>query len=161
MRLALLLLLPAAGLFAEFLEIRMDVRNMDCLTCVQTMETGLKKIRGVEKVTVGPQSSVEFILVPGNKLTLERFRDAIKGVGFTPGAAQVIVRGKPATAEGQWKFEVEGLAKAYNLSAPHNDTIKALAALNGKLITVKAVSAPPPDPRTMPSLDVDSVVDPK
>lgn len=158
---ALLLLLTAAGVSAEFLEIRMEVRNMDCVTCVQTMETGLKKIRGVEKVTVGPQNSVEFILIPGNKLTLERFRDAIKGVGFTPGAAHVIVRGKPSTAEGQWKFDVEGISKTYNLSAPHNETIKTLSLHNGKLITVKAVSAPPPDPRTMPSLDVDSVVDPK
>ena len=59
MRLAPLLLLTAAALPAEFLEIRMEVRNMDCLTCVQTMETGLKKIRGVEKVTVGPQNSVD------------------------------------------------------------------------------------------------------
>lgn len=161
MRLALLALLSTAGLFAEFLEVRMEVRNMDCVTCVQTMETGLKKIRGVEKVTVGPQNSVEFILVPGNKLTLERFRDAIKGVGFTPGSAQVVVRGKPLTGEGQWRFEVDGIAKIYNLAASHNDTIKAISTHNGKLITVKAVSAPPPDPRTMPSLDVDSVVDPR
>lgn len=161
MRLALLVLLTAASLPAEFLEVRLDVRNMDCVTCVQTLELGLKKIRGVEKVTVGPQNSVEFVLIPGNKLTLERFRDAIKGVGFTPGAAHVIVRGKPVTAEGQWRFEVDGIAKIYNLSAAHENTIKSLRATDGKLITVKAVSAPPPDPRTMPSLDVDSVVDPR
>ena len=161
MRLALLVLLTAVSLPAEFLEVRLEVRNMDCLTCVQSLETGLKKVRGVEKVTVGPQNSVEFILIPGNKLTLERFRDAIKGVGFTPGSADVIVRGKPVTAEGQWRFEVDGLSKVYNLSAAHENTIKALRATDGKLVTIKAVSAMPPDPRTMPSLVVDSVVEPR
>lgn len=157
----LLLLLAAASLPAEFLHVRMEISNMDCLTCVQTLELGLKKIRGVEKVTVGPQNNAEFALVPGNKLTLERLRDVIKGVGFTPRSAFVVVKGKPVTAEGQWRFEVDGIAKTYNLSAPNNDTIRAIRARDGQLITVKGVSAPPPDPRTMPSLEIDSVVEPR
>ncbi len=161
MRLVLILLAAAASLPAEFLLVRMDIANMDCLTCVQTLEMGLKKIRGVEKVTVGPQNNAEFVLHPGNKVTLERLRDAIKGVGFTPQSAFVTVKGKPVTAEGKWRFEVDGIDKTYNLSAPSTDTIRAMRARDGQTITVKAVSAPPPDPRTMPSLDVDSVVEPR
>ena len=161
MRLLALLVLAAASLPAEFLRVRMEIANMDCLTCVQSLEMGLKKIRGVEKVTVGPQNSAEFILQPGNKVTLERLRDAIKGVGFTPNTAHVTVKGKPVTGEGQWRFEVDGIAKVYNLSAPHNDTILAIRGRDGQTITVKAASAPPPDPRTMPSLVVESVVDPR
>jgi len=161
MRLVLLLLAAAASLPAEFLHVRMEIANMDCLTCVQTLELGLKKIRGVEKVTVGPQNSAEFVLLPGNKVTLERLRDAIKGVGFTPKSAHVTVKGKPVTAEGQWRFEVAGIEKVYNLSAPSNETVRSIRARDGQIITVKAISAPPPDPRTMPSLDVDSVVEPR
>ncbi|MBI2689827.1 MAG: heavy-metal-associated domain-containing protein [Acidobacteria bacterium] len=161
MRLVWLTLLTAAGLSAEFLEVRLEVANMDCATCVQTMQTGLKRIRGVEKVNVGPQNSVEFILQPGNKLTLERLRDAIKGVGFTPREAQVVVRGKPVTAEGKWRFEVDGIAKTYNLSSASESTIRSLRGRDGQVITVKAISPLPPDPRTMPSLAVDSVVDAK
>jgi copper chaperone CopZ len=161
MRIVLLLLLAAGSLSAEFLEVRIEISNMDCVTCVQTLELGLKKIRGVEKVTVGPLNSAEFLLVPGNKVTLERLRDAIKGVGFTPRSAFVLVKGKPVTAEGQWRFEVDGIAKIYNLSAAGNHTILAIRARDGQTITVKAVSPPPPDPRTMPSLHVDSVVEPR
>ncbi|MFN0102747.1 MAG: heavy-metal-associated domain-containing protein [Bryobacteraceae bacterium] len=161
MRLVPLLLLAASSLSAEFLQARIEIGNMDCVTCVQSLEMGLKKIRGVEKVTVGPQNSADFVLQPGNKVTLERLRDAIKGVGFTPNTAHVIVRGKPVTAEGQWRFEVDGIAKTYNLSTPSNDTVRAIRARDGQVITVKAVSPPPPDPRTMPSLAVDSVVEPR
>jgi copper chaperone CopZ len=161
MRLLALLLLAAASLPAEFLQVRIEVANMDCLTCVQSLEMGLKKIRGVEKVTVGPQNSADFTLLPGNKVTLERLRDAIKAVGFTPNTAHVTVKGKPLTGEGLWRFEVDGLAKIYTLSAPSNETIGAIRARDGNTITVKAVSPPPPDPRTTPSLVVDSVVDPR
>ena len=126
MRMVLLLMLAAISLSAEFLHVRMDIRDMDCLTCVQSLEMGLKKIRGVEKVTVGPQNSAEFILQPGNKVTLERLRDAIKGVGFTPASAHVLVKGKPVTASGQWRFEVDGIAKTYNLAVPSNDTIRQI-----------------------------------
>lgn len=161
MRIVLILLAAAATLPAEFLQVRMEITNMDCLTCVQTLEQGLKKMRGVEKVTVGPQNSAEFILLPGNKVTLEVLRDAIKGVGFTPKSAFVTVKGKPVTSEGQWRFQVDGIAKIYNLAAPSNDTIRSIRALDGKIITIKGVSAPPPDPRTMPSLEVESVVEPR
>jgi len=161
MRILVILLAAAASLPAEFLQVRMEIANMDCLSCVQTLELGLKKIRGVEKVTIGPQNSAEFFLQPGNKVTLERLRDAIKGVGFTPKSAVVLVKGKPVTAEGQWRFEVDGIDKTYNLSAPSNDTIRAIRARDGQVITVNATSPPPPDPRTMPSLEVGSVVEPR
>ena len=161
MRMVLLLLAAAATLPAEFIQVRIEISQMDCLTCVQTLEQGLKKMKGVEKVVVGPQNSAEFNLQPGNKVTLERLRDAIKGVGFTPRNAYVTVKGRPLTGEGQWRFEVDGIDKVYNLAAPSNDTIRAIRALDGKAIVVKGVSAPPPDPRTMPSLEVESVVEPR
>lgn len=161
MRLVLLLAMMAAPLCAEFLTVRMEVSNMDCATCVQSLEMGLKRIRGVEKVTVGPQNSVDFVLQAGNKVTLERLRDAIKGVGFTPGTAHVVAKGKALTSEGQWRFEVDVLAKVYNLAATSTETIQALRAKDGTPITVKAKSPAPPDPRTMPSLDVELLVEGK
>jgi copper chaperone CopZ len=159
MRLVLLLLLAAASLPAEFLEVRIEVGNMDCVTCVQSLQVSLRKIRGVEKINITPQGEAEFSLLPGNKVTLERLRDAIKGVGFTPKGAHVVARGKAITAEGKWRFEVDGIAKTYNLAASHDATIRAIRARDGQIITVKAFSAPPPDPRTEPSFDVESLVE--
>ena len=160
MRLVALLAAAALSMRAEFLQVRLEVSKMDCATCVQTMESGLKKIKGVEKVEVAV-NEVAFTLLPGNKITLERLRDQIKGVGFTPGTAHVVVKGKPVTNEGQWRFEVDLLGKTYNLAAKMGTTIQALRAKDGALITVKAASPAPPDPRTMPSLDVEEVVEGK
>lgn len=145
---------------AEFLQVRLEVAKMDCATCVQSMESGLKRIKGVEKVEVAV-NAVSFTLQPGNKITLERLRDQIKGVGFTPGTAEVVVKGKPVTNEGQWRFEVDLLGKTYNLAAKLGETIQTLRAKDGAVITVKASSPAPPDPRTIPSLDVEAVVEGK
>lgn len=159
MRIALLAVFAAATLSAEFLEIRLDVKDMDCASCAQSMETSLKRIRGVEKVAIVSPTQVEFLLANGNKHTLERFRDAIKGVGFTPLGAKVVVRGKAITAQGQWRFEVEGIGKSYTLAASQAETIQALRAKDGQIITVRAVSPLPPDPHTTPALNVDSLVE--
>lgn len=161
MRLLILLFAVAASLSAEFFEVRLEVGNMDCVTCVQSLQASLKRIRGVDKINITERGVAEFTLSPGNKVTLERLRDAIKGVGFTPKGAHVIARGKPLTAEGKWRFEVDLIAKTYNLAAAQESTIKALRARDGQLVTVKAFSPPPPDPRTDPSFDVEAVVDAK
>lgn len=159
MRIALLGIFAAATLSAEFLEIRMEVRDMDCASCAQSMETSLKRMRGVEKVSIVSPTQVEFLLATGNKHTLERFRDAIKGVGFTPMNAKVVVRGKAITAQGQWRFEVDGIGKSYSLAASQTETIQALRKKDGQTITVRAISPLPPDPHTTPSLNVDSLVE--
>lgn len=156
MRFAPIFLLCAAPLAAEFLSVRLEVSDMDCASCVQSLESGLKRIRGVEKVTLSQQSGAEMTLQPGNKLTLERLRDAIKGVGFTPKTAHVKVKGTPTTDAGQWRFAVDLTNQSFNLTASGADTLKALQQHSGKIVTMEAVSPVPPDPRTTPTLDAKS-----
>ncbi|MBM3755994.1 MAG: heavy-metal-associated domain-containing protein [Acidobacteria bacterium] len=150
-------LLTASPLAAEFLAVRLEVSDMDCASCAQSLESGLKRIRGVEKVTLSQQNGAEMILQPGNKLTLERLRDAIKGVGFTPKTAHVKVKGTPVTDAGQWRFTVELTGQQFNLTASGADTLKTLQQNSGKIIVVDAIAPVPPDPRTTPSLDVRAI----
>ena len=157
MRFAPIFLLCAAPLAAEFLSVRLEVSDMDCASCVQSLESGLKRIRGVEKVTLSQQSGAEMTLQPGNKLTLERLRDAIKGVGFTPKTAHVKVKGTPTTDAGQWRFTVDLTSQSFNLTASGADTLKAFQQNSGKVVTIEAVSPVPPDPRTTPTLDAKSL----
>ncbi|MBM3783907.1 MAG: heavy-metal-associated domain-containing protein [Acidobacteria bacterium] len=157
MRLIVLITALAAPLSAEFLAVRLEVEQMDCASCVRSLEAGLKRIRGVEKVTVSTANGAEFTLTPGNRVTLDRLRDAIKGVGFTPRTAYVTVKGKAVTADGKWRFDVDGIAQTFNMSASRNDTIRALRSNNGKTVTVKGVSPLPPDPRTTANLDVQTL----
>jgi copper chaperone CopZ len=152
------LLLAGAMARAEFLEVHLEVNQMDCAACVASLEIAFKKIRGVSKVAVIPEKGAEFTLQPGNRVTLERLRDTIKGVGFTPARASVVVKGKPLTLDGQWRFEVEGIGKTYTLNANDEATIRKLRGEDGKVITVRAVSPAPPDPRTLPALQVSEIL---
>jgi copper chaperone CopZ len=158
MRKLLMLFAPLALAQAEFLQVMLAVDKMDCATCVKSMEMGLKKIRGVEKVAVDPAAGVEFTLAPGNRISLEQLRDAIKGVGFRPGDAKVTVRGTPVTHDGRWRFEVEGIGKVYNLSSRHDHVILGLQEKPVKVRKVYAMSPAPPDPQTVPVLDVTEIV---
>lgn len=157
MRFAPLFLFAAAPLAAEFLSVRLEVPDMDCASCVQSLESGLKRIRGVEKVTISQRTGAELVLQPGNKLTLERLRDAIKGVGFTPKTAHVRVKGTPVTDSGQWRFTVDVINQTFNLAASGADIVKMLQQNSGRVVTVDAVSPVPADPRTTPTLDVKSL----
>lgn len=159
MRILLLLLAGAVSLPAEFLEVRLDVDKMDCETCLKSLEIGLKRTRGVKGVTVSAERGAEFQLMPGNRITLEGLRDAIKAVGFTPKTAHVVVRGKAVTTDGKWRFEIDGVPKVYSLTAAANKTLSDLSARNGQSITVRGQSPAPPDPRTTPSLEVLELVE--
>lgn len=160
MRKLLLWFAPLALAQAEFLDVKLQIDRMDCATCLKSLELGLKKLKGVEKVAVNPEFGAEFTLQKANRLTLEQLRDTVKNVGFPPGLATVIVRGKPITSEGRWRFEVDGLGKVYNLSSQDEAVIAQLNKASGSIITVRASSPAPPDPRTTPSINVLSIVEP-
>lgn len=158
MRKLLMLCAPLALAQAEFLHVELAVDKMDCATCVKSMEMGLKKIRGVEKVAVDPAAGVAFTLAPGNRISLEQLRDAIKGIGFRPGDAKVTVRGTPVTGDGRWRFEVEGTGKVYNLASRHDHVILSLQEKPAAVRKITAMSPVPPDPQTTPVLDVIEIV---
>lgn len=158
MRAVLLLAFCGFGLQAEFLRVALTVEQMDCASCVKSLEMGLRKTRGVDKVSVTAEEGAVFELEPGNRLTLERLRDSIKGVGFTPTRARVTVKGRPVTSDGKWRFAVEGLGKEYNLSARKGETLRQLQAADGTVITIEADSAAPPDSRTPPAFEALRIV---
>jgi len=158
MRKLFMLFAPLALAQAEFLHVTLAVDKMDCATCVKSMEIGLRKIRGVEKVAVDPATGVDFTLAPNNRISLEQLRDAIKGIGFRPGDAKVIVRGTAVTDDGRWRFEVAGTGKMYNLSSRHDHVILGLQEKPVVVRKVHATSAVPPDPQTVPVLDVTEIV---
>src|SRR5258706_7376426 len=102
----LLLLIATASLAnAEFRRIELEVRDMDCASCIVSLRNSLKRVKGMESVDLAPEKgSAVMTLLPDNKISLDRVRDAIKGAGFTPRLATVIVRGKAITEAGKWEF---------------------------------------------------------
>jgi copper chaperone CopZ len=156
---ALALIISSFALRAEFLRVHLEISQMDCATCITSLEIGFRKMKGVEKVSVSSGKGAEFDLQPGNRITLERLRDTVKGIGFTPTDANVSVKGKVITGDGQWRFEVTGIQKTYSLSAPNDAMIEKLKAADGRVITLTGISPAPPDPRTIPSIKVTSFVE--
>src|SRR5258706_5543433 len=84
----------AGSAHAEFLEIRVSIRDMNCESCTENLSAAFKRMRGVDTVDVDFKAgTVALKLVPQNRLGPDQIWDAIKRVGFTPGATEVRVRG--------------------------------------------------------------------
>lgn len=135
MRVAILLLIGVCCVRAEFLHVQVSVRDMNCESCSESLGTILKRMRGVENVEVDYKAStVRLDLAPQNRISVEQVWDAVKRVGFTPGATKVDVRG----VVGGGRIEVREANKTYQLEgrAPDGET------------EIKGATEPPPDPRT-------------
>ena len=70
----------------------------------------------------------------------------------------MIVKGKPVTQDGRWRFEIDGINKIYNLSTRHDHVILGLQSKNVAGVKVSAVTSPPADPQTVPILDVTAII---
>src|SRR5580700_3952264 len=94
---ALLLMIAAGAARAEFLHLEVFMRDMSCESCSESLGSAIKRMRGVENVTVDFKAgTVAVELAPQNHVGVEQVWDAIKRVGFTPGETKVVVRGTVA-----------------------------------------------------------------
>ena len=142
---------------AEFRRIELEVRDMDCASCIVSLRNSLKRVRGVETVELDPEKAkASMTLLPDNKISLDRVRDAIKGAGFTPRVATVVVRGKAITEQGKWEFEVESINQKFLLVAVDPKLIEELR--KGGMMTIEATSPVRSDPSEEPSLHVKKLV---
>ena len=105
MRLLLSAVLLTLPLFAELRKVEMAVGGLDCDSCATSVDRVVKRIRGVDEATFDAKSLlVTVTFKPDNKVKLSAIRDAVKGVGYTPGETKVIARGA-MTSEG---FQISG-----------------------------------------------------
>jgi cation transport ATPase len=108
------LLAVCAPLPAELLHVELSVGGLDCISCAQSVDRALKRIKGVETAAFRTQDAVAVLdLKAGNTVEMEQIRDAVKGIGYTPGAAKVTVRGDARQEGGKWLFRVTGSGAEY------------------------------------------------
>jgi copper chaperone CopZ len=135
MRVAILLLIGSCVIHAEFLHIQVSVRDMNCESCSESLSSILKRMRGVENVDIDYKAAtVRLDLAPENRVSVEQVWDALKRVGFTPGATKVDVRGVVSSG----RIEVREANKTYRVEG---------RAADGET-EIKGTTEPPPDPRT-------------
>jgi len=81
------------------------------------VSVSIKKIPGVESVNVSlKQGLVSIAFKPGNTVTLQQVRKAIKDDAFTPKDARVVVVGQLTNANGKLEFKVSGTSEMFPVS---------------------------------------------
>jgi copper chaperone CopZ len=117
----LLMLVGLSTARAEFLRIEVFMKDMDCLSCSDSLGRTFEKMRGVKHVEVSSgKGSVALELTDQNRVTLEQVWDAVKRVGFTPGDTKIAVRGSVkghSLTVADKTIEIEG-------SAPEGDNVE-------------------------------------
>jgi cation transport ATPase len=124
------LLLAARPLPAELLHVELSVGGLDCISCAQSVDRVLKRIKGVDTASFRTADAVAILdLKPGNSVTMEQIRDAVKGIGYTPKAAKIAARGEARQDGGKWIFRVSESGAGYALEIPAAISIAAGEAL--------------------------------
>jgi cation transport ATPase len=121
-----LLALALAGrpLPAQLLHVELAVGGLDCISCAQSVDRALKRIKGVEAAAFRTADAVALLdLKAGNNVTMEQIRDAVKGIGYTPRSAKVTVRGEARQEGGKWLFRVDGSGAEYALDVASGQAI--------------------------------------
>lgn len=91
------------------------------------MSVAIKKVEGVVSVKVSlNQGRADVTLAPGNKVTVERLRSAVRDNGFTPKDARVKLRGRLVERAGRPALEVTGSGVVYALAAAEGRSLAEL-----------------------------------
>ena len=71
------------------------------------MDRVVKRIRGVDTAVYDDKAKlVTITFKPDNVVKLSAIRDAVKGVGYTPGDTKITARGSLTSDSGQWTFQI-------------------------------------------------------
>jgi cation transport ATPase len=141
---AFVLTFTATTLRGEFLRIEQAVGGLDCVSCAQSVDKTLKKIKGVEAASFRTEDAVAVLdLKPGNRVALDEIRDAVKRIGYTPKEAKVTVRGQARMEAGKWLFRVAGSDAEYSLNGSAGAIADQLRqSAGGAAIVVEGSIAP-------------------
>lgn len=88
-----------AGAFAacchgQLQTVQIRLTGLDCASCASSVEPRLKRVRGVATAFYYPEKSVARAnMAEDNRVTLHALRDAVKGLGYTPGDVELVVIG--------------------------------------------------------------------
>ena len=142
--------------WAQFLTIEMTVEGMDCVSCVSGLDTKLKRLRGVESVTVdAAKKLVALKLSTNNSIRIDRIRDDIKGVGFTPKRARFTAIGKVLVEAGEMLFVLESTNQRHSILSGFEKFSTLLHS--GKPVLVEAFQSPGLTPQDLPVIDLINV----
>ncbi len=121
-------ILAAGPLCGELLHVEQPVGGLECISCAQSVDKTLKKIKGVETATFRIAGAVAVLeMKPGNTVPLEEIRDAMKRIGYTPKEAKIKVRGEAGMEDGKWVLHVGPALYPLDISSGQASSEQAIA----------------------------------
>jgi len=125
-----LTILLALPLWGELRKVEMTLGGLDCDSCALSVDRVVKRIRGVDTATFDPKTNLLTVTFkPDNKVPLSAIRDAVKGVGYTPGEVRLSARGSLTQDAGQWQFQVSGPDTNWKAEVPEDQRRNAGAGV--------------------------------
>jgi copper chaperone CopZ len=113
-------LLLAAPLSAEVLETEIVFEGTGCLSCAESLEPRLKRVRGVESVELDlDKSRIKLKLEPGNQARLGPLRLRVTQDGTKIVEMTAAVQGVAAEKDGAWTLTVTGPNETLALTSGH------------------------------------------
>lgn len=110
-RLAVLLLLGALTAPAQFLEFRIRFDDGGCLSCAESIESRLQRVRGVETVTLDVERGiVELKLAADNGVRLTPLMSRIEQGAAKALETRLVAKGLLADGAGGRRLELQGEA---------------------------------------------------
>ena len=110
-RLAALLLLGALAAPAQFLEFRVRFDDGGCLSCAESLEDRLRRVRGVERVTLDVKRGiVEMKLAADNRVRLAPLMSRIEQGAAKALDTSLVARGELIDVAGVRQIELQGQA---------------------------------------------------
>ena len=116
MRPAVLLLMAALPLSAEFLRIDVAFEDIGCASCIESLQGRLARVRGVARAEIDAKCGVAALhLAARNRVRLRPLLSRITQDGTKVAQIDVIARGTIEAAERGLLFHPSGLAQTYLL----------------------------------------------
>lgn len=133
MRLLLILLL-ASSARAEFLDLRIAFQATDCVSCAESLEGRLARVRGVEKVELNlAPSTVHLTLAPGNKVRLGPLEARITQDGTKILSIEAVCRGQAVQTDDGLALHPSGLTQTLPLVSDNPPAAGAVGVATGRI----------------------------
>lgn len=130
----LLILLLAVAVRAEFLDLRIKFQGTDCVSCAESLEGRLARVRGVETVELDlTASTVRLTLAPGNKVRLGPLEARITQDGTKILSVEAVCRGEAVATDDGLALLPSGLTRALPLVGDDLPAAGAVGVATGRI----------------------------
>ncbi len=130
----LLILLLAFSARAEFLDLRIAFQGTDCVSCAESLEGRLARVRGVETVELDlAASTVHLALQPGNKVRLGPLEARITQDGTKILSIEAVCLGQAVETADGLALQPTGLTQPLPLVSDDPPAAGAVGVATGRI----------------------------